>query len=262
MTQQRIGLVALSELYFRNFCAERTACEHCPVRIQVTLRQLDVFTLFWLSGTKRMEYEGKSYHEKCFCCDTCGNAIGKKSFVKRSDGIFCQDCFESRLASKCKRCKKVRVHLLLHMRLYIIKSQHCCGNVSAKTLLNLHICCASKKQWDSVEKETLHCLRGRPHTTSTYMNWPPRSSSTVRFNALRERVFELPGKPTRCCNVLRFSSLFNWWKQTLLLTNECLGAVTRQRVIGGRLALSEADAIETSHKLVLRNKGCASTHQQ
>ncbi|CAK8687852.1 four and a half LIM domains protein 2-like [Clavelina lepadiformis] len=58
-------------------------------------------------GVKRMEYEGLSYHEKCFCCSSCSDVIGKKSFVKKDDGIFCESCFESRLADKCAKCKKV-----------------------------------------------------------------------------------------------------------------------------------------------------------
>uniref|UniRef100_H2YZI5 LIM zinc-binding domain-containing protein n=1 Tax=Ciona savignyi TaxID=51511 RepID=H2YZI5_CIOSA len=58
-------------------------------------------------GIKRMEYQGKSYHEKCFCCSACGDAIGQKSFVKREDGIFCKKCFETKLANKCGKCNKV-----------------------------------------------------------------------------------------------------------------------------------------------------------
>uniref|UniRef100_H2YZI4 LIM zinc-binding domain-containing protein n=1 Tax=Ciona savignyi TaxID=51511 RepID=H2YZI4_CIOSA len=58
-------------------------------------------------GIKRMEYQGKSYHEKCFCCSACGDAIGQKSFVKREDGIFCKKCFETKLANKCGKCNKI-----------------------------------------------------------------------------------------------------------------------------------------------------------
>ena len=59
-------------------------------------------------GVKRMEYKGKSYHEKCFCCTSCGSLIGKKSFVEKDDGYYCGDCYETKLANKCTRCKKVR----------------------------------------------------------------------------------------------------------------------------------------------------------
>ena len=54
-----------------------------------------------------MEYKGKSYHEKCFCCSSCKKVIGKKSFVDNEEGYFCENCFEAKLANKCAKCKKV-----------------------------------------------------------------------------------------------------------------------------------------------------------
>lgn len=58
-------------------------------------------------GTKRMEYDGKSYCDGCFCCSGCDEPIGTKSFVKLEDDIFCQTCFESNLAKKCGKCSGI-----------------------------------------------------------------------------------------------------------------------------------------------------------
>lgn len=58
-------------------------------------------------GVKRMEYKGKSYHEKCFSCATCEEAIGQKSFVVIDDSIYCKDCYENEMAKKCAACKNV-----------------------------------------------------------------------------------------------------------------------------------------------------------
>lgn len=54
-----------------------------------------------------MEYKGTNYHEGCFSCSACKEPIGKKSFVDRDDGYFCELCYEQKLATKCSKCKKV-----------------------------------------------------------------------------------------------------------------------------------------------------------
>jgi len=56
------------------------------------------------TGSKRMEYDGESFCDSCFCCSTCDQAIGAKSFVKAEGQIICQACFESDLAKKCIKC--------------------------------------------------------------------------------------------------------------------------------------------------------------
>ena len=54
-----------------------------------------------------MEYDGEAYHDSCFCCSTCNQAIGTKRFVKAEGDIICQACFESDLAKKCIKCNIV-----------------------------------------------------------------------------------------------------------------------------------------------------------
>jgi len=59
------------------------------------------------AGVKRMEYKGKSYHEKCFSCISCKEAIGQKSFVLIENQIYCKKCYENEMAKKCAGCNKV-----------------------------------------------------------------------------------------------------------------------------------------------------------
>ena len=56
-----------------------------------------------------MEYKGKSYHEKCFSCISCKEAIGQKSFVLIENQIYCKKCYENEMAKKCAGCNKVSV---------------------------------------------------------------------------------------------------------------------------------------------------------
>jgi len=61
-----------------------------------------------------MEYKGANFHEECFCCSSCGDPIGKKSFVDRDDGYFCEECYETNFATICAKCRKVDHFHLLH----------------------------------------------------------------------------------------------------------------------------------------------------
>ncbi|XP_071957069.1 prickle planar cell polarity protein 3-B-like [Antedon mediterranea] len=58
-------------------------------------------------GTKKMEYKGKEWHDKCFKCKNCSEPIGTRSFIPREDVIYCLTCYEDKFATKCKGCKKV-----------------------------------------------------------------------------------------------------------------------------------------------------------
>uniref|UniRef100_A0A0N5CGQ0 LIM zinc-binding domain-containing protein n=1 Tax=Strongyloides papillosus TaxID=174720 RepID=A0A0N5CGQ0_STREA len=59
------------------------------------------------AGMKKMEYKGKKWHEKCFCCLECKVPIGTKSFIPKNDDVYCATCYEDKFATKCKSCKKV-----------------------------------------------------------------------------------------------------------------------------------------------------------
>ncbi len=36
---------------------------------------------------KKMEYKGKQWHDKCFCCALCKNPIGTKSFIPKNEEV-------------------------------------------------------------------------------------------------------------------------------------------------------------------------------
>ncbi len=56
-----------------------------------------------------MEYKTRQWHEKCFVCCTCKNPIGTKSFIPKEQEIYCAKCYEDKFATKCTKCKKVRM---------------------------------------------------------------------------------------------------------------------------------------------------------
>ncbi|XP_067140227.1 four and a half LIM domains protein 1-like [Centruroides vittatus] len=59
------------------------------------------------AGTKKMEYKGKHWHEKCFCCSACNNPIGTKSFVPRDNVIYCTTCYEQKFSIRCNKCNQI-----------------------------------------------------------------------------------------------------------------------------------------------------------
>lgn len=66
---------------------------------------------FHVSGSRKMEYKGNSWHETCFLCQRCQQPIGTKSFIPKDNNYFCVPCFEKQFAYQCCACKKVS-HLL------------------------------------------------------------------------------------------------------------------------------------------------------
>ncbi|XP_019644167.1 PREDICTED: prickle-like protein 3 [Branchiostoma belcheri] len=58
-------------------------------------------------GDKKMEYQGKNWHEKCFTCKECKKPVGTKSFIAKDDKVICQPCYEDKYAKKCEKCRKV-----------------------------------------------------------------------------------------------------------------------------------------------------------
>lgn len=65
------------------------------------------FIFLHVSGTKKMEYKTRQWHEKCFCCVVCKNPIGTKSFIPREQEIYCAGCYEDKFATRCVKCNKV-----------------------------------------------------------------------------------------------------------------------------------------------------------
>ncbi|XP_055352122.1 four and a half LIM domains protein 2-like, partial [Paramacrobiotus metropolitanus] len=56
------------------------------------------------AGTKKLEYKGRQWHEKCFVCVSCKHAIGTGSFVPKDNEIYCGRCYEEKFALRCSKC--------------------------------------------------------------------------------------------------------------------------------------------------------------
>lgn len=67
---------------------------------------------------KKMEYKGKQWHDKCFCCALCKTPIGTKSFIPRNDEVYCATCYEEKFATRCCKCKKVCVIIFISVLTY------------------------------------------------------------------------------------------------------------------------------------------------
>ncbi len=66
-----------------------------------------------LTGTKKLEYAGSTWHEGCFICNSCQQPIGSKSFIPDKDDHYCVPCYENKFAPRCTRCKQVSGGVLL-----------------------------------------------------------------------------------------------------------------------------------------------------
>ncbi|CAI9738390.1 planar cell polarity 3-A-like isoform X2 [Octopus vulgaris] len=58
-------------------------------------------------GMKKFEYKNTQWHEECFLCNVCKEAIKNKSFIPRGDEVVCIPCFENKYAQKCAKCNGV-----------------------------------------------------------------------------------------------------------------------------------------------------------
>ncbi|XP_069462521.1 four and a half LIM domains protein 2-like [Ambystoma mexicanum] len=59
-----------------------------------------------MPGSRKVEFNGNSWHETCFICKDCKQPIGAKSFIPKDSEDYCLQCFERQFASQCKSCKK------------------------------------------------------------------------------------------------------------------------------------------------------------
>ncbi|XP_031566134.1 testin-like [Actinia tenebrosa] len=58
-------------------------------------------------GEKKVGYQNKTFHDRCFICDECKEPIGSKQFIRRDDKRLCNNCFDSKFAKVCFKCKEV-----------------------------------------------------------------------------------------------------------------------------------------------------------
>lgn len=78
----------------------------CPLRVLLP----PVTTRVALSaGSRKLEYNGQTWHEHCFICSSCQQPIGSRSFIPDQKDYYCVPCYESKFAPRCTRCKKVRL---------------------------------------------------------------------------------------------------------------------------------------------------------
>ncbi|OQV12122.1 Four and a half LIM domains protein 2 [Hypsibius exemplaris] len=67
-------------------------------------QKCDGCTEIFRAGTKKLEYKGRQWHEKCFVCVCCKHAIGTGSFVPKENEIYCGKCYEEKFALRCSKC--------------------------------------------------------------------------------------------------------------------------------------------------------------
>lgn len=60
-----------------------------------------------VTGTRKMEYKGSSWHETCFVCHHCQRPIGTQSFIPKDSENLCLPCYEQQYAPQCVQCRKV-----------------------------------------------------------------------------------------------------------------------------------------------------------
>ncbi|XP_069068581.1 four and a half LIM domains protein 1 isoform X1 [Pleurodeles waltl] len=58
-----------------------------------------------LPGSKNVEYKKNVWHEECFTCSQCKQAIGSGSFFPKGEDIYCVSCHEHKFAKLCVKCK-------------------------------------------------------------------------------------------------------------------------------------------------------------
>uniref|UniRef100_A0A7E4UY03 Four and a half LIM domains protein 2 n=1 Tax=Panagrellus redivivus TaxID=6233 RepID=A0A7E4UY03_PANRE len=84
---------------------DRIFCSNCYDNAFAT--RCDGCNEIFRAGMKKMEYKGKQWHDKCFCCATCKVPIGTKSFIPKNEEVYCANCYEDKFATRCTKCKKV-----------------------------------------------------------------------------------------------------------------------------------------------------------
>uniref|UniRef100_A0A183BID5 LIM domain-containing protein n=1 Tax=Globodera pallida TaxID=36090 RepID=A0A183BID5_GLOPA len=84
---------------------ERIFCSNCYD--QAFAIRCDGCGEIFKAGMKKMEYKGKQWHDKCFCCAHCKTPIGTRSFIPKNEEVYCAPCYEEKFATRCCKCKKV-----------------------------------------------------------------------------------------------------------------------------------------------------------
>lgn len=110
--------------YFCQFFVWCRCVENFCIAYFIWLLYRIFYLILWLfsfiSGTKKMEYKTRQWHEKCFSCCVCKNPIGTKSFIPKEQDIYCAGCYEEKFATRCIKCSKVWRFYHLHQLQYVL----------------------------------------------------------------------------------------------------------------------------------------------
>ena len=60
------------------------------------------------TGSRKLEYDGSTWHEDCFMCHGCEKPIGAEAFIPDKNNYYCMPCYEGRVAPQCSHCQKVK----------------------------------------------------------------------------------------------------------------------------------------------------------
>lgn len=113
--------------------------EHCPIKCDACNKKIEsgwlfivfnnstiIFSLI-LTGMKRLETHGKSFHEQCFKCFSCSEIIGTQSFIPKDETFYCVKCYSEKFAYKCVKCMEVscstlQVANIINLIIYLSKT--------------------------------------------------------------------------------------------------------------------------------------------
>ncbi|XP_074043294.1 four and a half LIM domains protein 5 [Macrotis lagotis] len=82
-------IILCTECYSNEYSSK---CFHCKKNI--------------MPGSRKMEFEGKEFHETCFVCQSCEKPIGTDPFITKDNKHYCVPCFEKDFSPRCKACQK------------------------------------------------------------------------------------------------------------------------------------------------------------
>lgn len=57
-----------------------------------------------ISGAARLEFNGEFWHEDCFKCNVCHQAIGTTGFIPKDDNFYCPGCYQQKFSKRCAGC--------------------------------------------------------------------------------------------------------------------------------------------------------------
>merc|ERR1711892_66495 len=50
-----------------------------------------------IGGTRFISFEGRHWHNSCFCCSSCSTSLVDKGFISDKEDIICPECAKKRM---------------------------------------------------------------------------------------------------------------------------------------------------------------------